>query len=239
MVYNLLGQLHRAKITDFVIEIVSPLAALREEYLRWTEACREYVAAAPKQQVFFRLATLQEYVAKANSSTTQVPSDLLFDYIEYNGGLSKAAHPEEELAALTGLLRGDTGVLGLTYFTHNHHTTRLHALVDGRNATFMAPFSLEATRLVHAYLEQHKLGQFKKDRELVALLGGEESESSLLRTSVDQAVPRVQWRTLTRGETRLMLAAAGLVEVSRLPTAYTSPFGKNRTAFVFKFLLHR
>ncbi len=217
MVYNLIGELQRRGLTDVEIVVVSPDALTISLMQQRIKDCKPLLSSPvkPGSLTFHPMSILQ--YASSNGVG-------LFDFIEYNGGLSKAVNPGQELAALQELLHADTGVLGLTYFTHNHHTTRVRALVDARNTSFMVPFSLEATRLVHAYLDQHKLGLFKSDQELVTHLGGEE-EWTNVRYKQDQLVPRVQWRALTKPQALTFMTKAGLAVSSWVPTAYANPFG--------------
>ena len=217
MVLNLLGQLKRANVTNFEIVVVTAVSAVHDELSLRIKNCQQLVT---RQQLTSKITSLKAYLADENAR-----EESRFDYIEYNGGLSKSSNPDQELAALQRLLHPETGVLGLTYFTHNHHTTRVRALVDARNTSFMAPFSLEATRLVHAYLDQHKLRLFKTDRELVTHLGGEEEEWMNVRYKQDQLVPRVQWRSYTKPQALRLIAKAGLDVSSWVPTAYANPFG--------------
>ena len=217
MVLNLLGQLKRANVTNFEVVVVTAVSAVHDELSLRIKNCQQLVT---RQQLTSKITSLQAYLVDESPR-----EEGRFDYVEYNGGLSKSSNPDRELAALQRLLHPETGVLGLTYFTQNHHTTRVRALVDARNTSFMAPFSLEATRLVHAYLDQHKLGLFKTDRELVTHLGGEMNPDARLH-KLAEVKPRAQWRTYTHAQSEQMLALAGLMETSRLPTAYTQPFGK-------------
>jgi len=218
MVYNLIGELQRRGLTDVEIVVVSPDALTISLMQQRIKDCKPLLSSPiqPGSLTFHSMSILQ-YASLRDVG--------LFDFIEYNGGLSKAIDPDQELAALKELLHTDTGVLGLTYFTHNHHTTRVRALVDARNTSFMVPFSLEATRLVHAYLDQHKLGLFKSDQELVIHLGGEEEEWTNVRYKQDHLVPRVQGRSLTKSQALTLITKAGLAVSSWVPTAYANPFG--------------
>ena len=218
MVFNLIGELQRRGLTDFEIVVVSPDALTISLMQQRIKDCKQLLSSPVQpESLTFQTMSILDYALSADTG--------LFDFIEYNGGLSKSVDPAQELAALQRLLHPETGVLGLTYFTQNHHTTRVRALVDARNTSFMAPFSLEATRLVHAYLDQHKLGLFKTDRELVTHLGGEEEEWMNVRYKRDQLVPRVQWRTYTKPQALRLMAMAGLDVSSWVPTAYANPFG--------------
>lgn len=220
MVYNLLGQLQRQPV-DFEVVVVSPDAQVIASMQERLTVCRAKLQPETVTKVTFKQTSLLAFFSAHRSA-----DDHSFSFIEYNSGLSKAADTVAELAALHELLRSDGGVLGATYFTQNRHTTRLRKLVDSRNVSHMVPFSLEATRLVHKYLDQHRLSAFKTDSELVVHLGGEETVSQLSLLRVSELKPRVQWRTYSQQQATNMLTDAGFQVTSWVPSAYSHPFGK-------------
>jgi hypothetical protein len=230
MALNLLGQLQRQGALDFEMVVLTPDDAV-EAFIRDRFAmCGRLLEGDIVDKVNIVTVTVLRYAAQHQAS-----GGALFDYIEYNGGLSRADDPSAELRALRGLLHDSGGAVGLSYFSTNHHVTRLRNLVDSREKMFMVPFSLEATRLVKAYLAQHKLGHLAEDHELVVHLGGEAALSEHVLYRADQAVPRVQWRTYSQAEAAHLVEEAGFEVASWVPTAYSRPFGKSpRSKFAQK-----
>jgi hypothetical protein len=254
MVYNLLGQLSRANVPAFEIVVVTPTADVIDTVRGTIEACLGTGAA---DGIEFMHMSLDEYleVILEDSVLLGGGDTLLFDYIEYNGGLSKYASNASEvptscssaensstgsetilcnkidndsfptqLQGLHRLLQDETGVLGLTYFAHNVHVSRIRALVDSRNVNAMIPFSLHPSRLVRAYLEVHKMGILQKDTELLIHLGGSYAENEFVYRE-SQLVPRVQWRALTQQQALHAFTEGGFEITSRLPTGYSNAFG--------------
>jgi hypothetical protein len=217
MVYNLLGQLQRQPVADFEIVALSPDSSKLEEIKSRLATCRAQVKVQQAARVKFVGKSLLHYAA--DSAAGQ------FDFIEYNAGLSKASDPGAELRVLSVLLQ-DGGAIGATYFARNHHADAMHALVDARNATHMVPFSMEATRLVKNYLDQHKLGILKADSELVTHLGGEPTKSSVALYLPAHLQQRVRWRSYLQSEAEALVDQAGLRIASWVPTAYARPFGE-------------
>jgi hypothetical protein len=221
MALNLLGQLQRQGALDFEMVVLTPDDAV-EAFIRDRFAmCGRLLEGDIVDKVNIVNVTVLRYAAQHQAS-----GGALFDYIEYNGGLSRADDPSAELRALRGLLHDSGGAVGLSYFSTNHHVTRLRNMVDSREKMFMVPFSLEATRLVKAYLAQHKLGHLAEDHELVVHLGGEAALSEHVLYRADQAVPRVQWRTYSQAEAVHLVEEAGFEVASWVPTAYSRPFGE-------------
>jgi hypothetical protein len=224
MVYNLLGQLQRQPVADFELVLVSPDEALMQGIQVLIGACRTALLPGVAEKMRYHNTSLLTFAA-----TPAMNVGGKFDYIEYNGGLSKAEDVTAELLALSTLLHEEGGAVGLTYFTRNHHVERVHRLVDARNTSFMVPFSLEATRLVNEYLTQHKLSAFKSDAELVVHLGGEWQPQAYILYKPSDALPRKQWRTYLRAEAKKLVEDAGFVVASWVPSAYSHPFGKSTT----------
>ena len=217
MLFNLLGQLQRLAIQDFEVIVVSADAKKMEAIKMRLASCRSEMRSDQLAKVKFMTKSLSVFATKTKEK---------FNYIEYNAGLSKSPNPEIELAVLSDLLIEGNGVIGLTYFARNHHVTRLHELIDTRAPLHMVPFSLEASRTVRNYLDQHKLGFLKQDRELMAHLGGELEQSRLALYKASQQQFRVHWQVFSQSEVEAMCSTAGLQIASWLPTAYARPFGE-------------
>ena len=220
MLFNLLGQLQRLAIQDFEVVVVTPDSATINIIQDRLQACRLAVSIEVSQKVAFHEESILAFAADRGLDAP------LYNYIEYNAGISKAAEPEAELSAVSALLLPGTGVMGLTYFTRNHHVHRLRSLVDKRNLTAMIPFSLEATRLVRTYLDQHRMGALKDDHELVTHLGGEADRFTNVRYKLSEAVPRAAWRVYSQSEVVELAAGVGLNVASWVPSAYAKPFGR-------------
>jgi hypothetical protein len=220
MLFNLLGQLQRQPVQDFEVAVVTPDEELVQYIETLVAACHAALLPATAAKIRYHNASLLVFAADPKMNTGK------FDYIEYNGGLSKAEDPATELRVLYALLHDEGGAVGLTYFTRNHHAERIHRLVDERNATAMIPFSMEATRLVNAYLSQHKLSAFKNDKELIVHLGGEWVPHANILYKPSQTHPRKRWTMYSRAEAVKLVEDAGFVVASWVPSAYSHPFGK-------------
>lgn len=95
-----------------------------------------------------------------------------FDYIEYNGGMSRSASYLKDLGSLEGILATD-GVIGVTALAANKHVRDIQALLQSRNTSVHKPFSEEAARLVRQYFKTNGLNiRASDDDELTFLLSG-------------------------------------------------------------------
>jgi hypothetical protein len=136
-----------------------------------------------------------------------------YDYIEYNGGMSRGSTYKSDIAYLRDRLVSD-GVIGVTAFSHNKHVREIQRLVEQRNQSAHKPFSSEPFRLARDYLSAVGLtARAKKDVDLIYFLGSDS----------DSERPR---RTYTKGSLVKDLADSGLEVVSFLSSALAAPYAE-------------
>jgi hypothetical protein len=217
MVFSFIGNMEILGFKNFEITIVTPIDGITNMINQQYNGCAGYYNLKPTANIKYITQTLEEFGAK-NSH------DKRFDYIEYNGGLSKSASYAQHLRILKSML-SSKGVIGVTYFTDNKHVRDARHLVRTRNPDTHLPFSVDPSYLLEGYLELHGLGGFKNDVELMTLLGGEVHPRTIPpQRSADLKLPLYEWKVFGRSEVETVVHEAGLKVVSRLPTAYASPF---------------
>jgi hypothetical protein len=242
MVFNLVGQLQRTGNNNHEIVVVSPVGEVIAQLKERLGFCKS-VLGMFRPNIRYHAMSLDAYLSLSKEPVNKgnVQHFGLFDFIEYNGGLSKypAEYPAAsdsiprfptQLQGLHRLLQDETGVLGLTYFAHNVHVSRIRSLVDSRNLASHVPYSLEAYRLVRTYLEAEKLTLFREDHEMLHHLGSESVvDSPFVKRKLSEVEPRVQWKALRRNETEALLTEADFTIASWVPTAFSHPFGTYST----------
>lgn len=212
MVLNLFGQLEREpSVVAFEIVVVSPDQGVLDSVVTRLEFCQ----SAYVQDALRIKRVHQNLLSYASAGSSRLRGK--FDYIEYNGGLSRAENPNEEIAALVSLLHND-GVIGFTYFARNFHTEQVNSLVSQRNLTNMVPFSMDASRLVKNYLSQYRLELFLRDTELV-----------------DHLSKGYASRVFSQHEVEELVASLGLHIAAWIPSAYARPFEEMRHHAVLKY----
>jgi len=229
MVFNLIGSLEKEDIVSYEIVVVTPDAALIQ-YMKDTldTICVEETEVT-SQQVKYVSMFLKPYLESLSLKRGQHPPvSSAFDYIEYNGGLSMDADGSRSHLLRLGQILHDDGVIGMTYFSTNKHVDAVKSLLRGQNKLFFFPFSLERNRLIQQYLVDRKLEAYKKDWELIALMGGERNafrRSHIPHKLLELEAP-VNWTTYSQSDVVRIVAELGLRVVSWIPTAYSHPYGK-------------
>ena len=90
-------------------------------------------------------------MASAKNKHIYNPNEYLFDFIEYNGGISTSPLYREHLRMMTEFLVPD-GVVGATYFTQNIHQETVARLVRARRQRATARGAFAHTRACLACL---------------------------------------------------------------------------------------
>lgn len=225
MIYNLLGVFQREKFGFYEIIIVS-------EDIEKINLIKENINYCGQKleikfgKVVYKTLSLKDYLnTTVKSLKTKGVKTQLFDYIEYNGGISISDQYSTQLSNFNLLLKPKKGVIGLTYFSSNQHVKTIRTLLQQRNPNTFVPFSVEASRFIKTYLELHNLKSLSKDPQLIAFLGGEAVETGFVATDESILIDnRVNWRGWTQNEVLNMLEEVGFRVLSWVPTAYSRPF---------------
>jgi hypothetical protein len=159
------------------------------------------------------------------------PTAYLFDFIEYNGGMSASPLYREHLRLMTEFLVPD-GAVGVTYFTKNIHQETIARLVSEREEEVLVPFSLQPKRTSRAHLQAHKAMEFlAEDEELVGFLAGDmdgylDGRAKHGRRHRTEYYTRdgLSGKAFLRGDVEQALVSAGLEVKSWVPSAFSHPF---------------
>jgi hypothetical protein len=231
MVYSLIGNMENLGFKNYEITVVTPSEGLKLLIGERIRSCTGYYRFMSTVKINYIIQSLEEFGSKLSNSKR-------FDYIEYNGGLSKSVSYAQHLRILKSMLTSK-GVIGVTYFTDNKHVHATRHLLSNRNHSAHLPFSVDPAYLLEGYLDLNGLSGFKNDIELLTLLGGEvyPGSSPPLRIS-DLKLPPTEWKLFGRSEVERVIHQEGLKVVSRLPTAYASPFDEIDNYDVQKYQAH-
>lgn len=225
IVFSFIGTMEKLQFKNYEITLLSTNQGLLSQVKEQFAACASYLALKVAVKIFYLQQSLEEYSA----------GEKRFDFIEYNGGLSKSNNYMQHLSKLKDMLT-DKGVIGVTYFTDNKHVSEVRHLLDVRNHSAHVPFSVDPLHLITGYLELNDLNIFKEDGEIITLLGGEQYRRINPPQNVSNLFfPVKPWKTLSRSETENILSNAGLKISSRLPTAYANPFEEVENYEITKF----
>ena len=133
---------------------------------------------------------------------------------------------KEELTVLKSLL-ADNGCIGLTYFADNIHVRNIRQQIQEVNVNFFKPFSLEAKRLIHLYLEANKMETLATDQMLMSYLGAEPVERVYPPSKIEDVIPSVNWTGFKMDVVKDLLIETDLEAFAWLPSAYSHPYGKS------------
>ena len=230
MFENIIGYMHRLQFVHYHITVVHPDA---KSYLLMQESmqyCAKSHGIVVSPAIDFIEANLTTYLrsiidVKNSGKIGKGRQPERFDYIEYNGGLSKSSDYSTHLSLFAEVLKDD-GIIGMTYFTKNIHERVIRQQIAAMNQTAFIPFSYEAKRLIKLYLEVHNMEFLSKDEELLIYLGGEPAQRRHPPSSLNDLVPPEHWNGFTREEVKSMLSTANLIDSAWMPTAYSHPYRK-------------
>ena len=219
IVYNLIGTMQQVQFKNYKVTVVTPHEDVITEMKETILFCKDFVRGdAP---VTFIQSTADIFLEK---NTNSIPENR-FDYIEYNGGLSKSSQYFLQLKRMRGLLITG-GVIGLTFFSKNRLVDDLVAAKKSMNRSALPPLSLDFTRYVRSYLDLHKLGFCKDDVELMSFLSGEVYRPGQYVMNRNDIPVLVNWKTFRPMEVKLILNDTGLVDKTWVPALYAQPYGK-------------
>lgn len=227
MVESVLGYFHRAQFPHYRISIVlnSPQSILTvQESIQY---CGKLSGIAGiSNHIEYIESDLTDFLkGLIDQNKNSINGKHEFDYIEFNGGLSKSPDYSKQLQYFQELLSKD-GVLGLTYFTKNKHEIAIRNQLRLSNPSAFKPFSYEAKRFIQVYLETHGMDFLTKDEELIMFLGGEPAQRKYPASSVTDLVPPHNWTSFSREEVIRALTTSKLSASAWVPTAYSHPYGE-------------
>eukprot|EP01035_Chromulina_nebulosa_P025391 gene25391-33141_t len=165
MVYSFIGNMENLGFKNYEITIVTPSEGLKNQIAESIRSCTRYYQFKSIAKINYMIQSLEDFGSKLSNSKR-------FDYIEYNGGLSKSVSYAQHLRIMKSMLTSK-GVMGVTYFTDNKHVHATRHLLSNRNHSAHLPFSVDPAYLLEGYLDLNGLSGFKNDLELLTLLGGE------------------------------------------------------------------
>lgn len=225
MVYSVLGTFARLNFKDFEIVVVGENAQGIQDVIHHCLSRLNIEWA----NVRYEAMSLDSYLLQDKSTTG------VFNFIEYNGGISKSLDHREDLRRLREVL-DPQGIIGITYFTKNIHTQSLKAMYESRNHSILPPFSIEFSRTVKSYLALHDLALMSTDNELIEFLGGEDPTRWYF--DIDRSAPggglklpsRRKWQARSREEVSSLVRDLGYTIRSWVPTAMSHPYGKYQSS---------
>jgi hypothetical protein len=225
MVENVVGYFHRIQFTHFKVVVVSKNSASIINMKESIHYCGRLKGITTLSNIDFYESELVDYLNRVVAQNKDIHARLLFDFIEYNGGISKSADYMNHLVLLRQVLAED-GALGMTYFTKNKHEDFIRKQLNNINQTAFIPFSFETKRFIQLYLETHGLEILSKDEELIIFLGGEPAQRKYPPSSTVDLVPAEKWTPFSKEEVMNILSASGMAASAWIPTAYSHPYGK-------------
>lgn len=227
IIYNLIGFFDRTGFKQYEIVIVTEEPVINE--IKATiESCRTMLKNGPPAIVYSKVGIsdyLKHSLTRKRYQASHMKHSVLFDYVEYNYGLSMSDDYTTELANFKELLAPE-GVIGLTYFTKNYHVDKINETIEKKNNQRFVPFSIENTRLIKNYFELNSMNFLMKDNTLITFLGGEITPLKMHHNNIE--IPdRVKWRAYSQHEVVHILSSLGLKVSAWMPSAYAKPFGKS------------
>ncbi len=151
-----------------------------------------------------------------------------YDYIEYFGGPSLSPFYEEHLIAIANILN-PIGVAGVTYFSENKYSSQIKRLIEGRNSSFVYPFSYEPARLVRYYLDTFGLSFLKSDNNLVQFLAADfdnlyNFNNVAHNLKLMDKVKPSKVLSFTKEEFKFHIVKTGLHILNWFPNTYVNPY---------------
>lgn len=159
--------------------------------------------------VNFRLSTTEKY-----------------DYIEYYFGIDREGGKLFELRQLLS----ERGILGLTYFTKNHHQEALFDLIHSvRNESVHLPFSRQREFLIKKYLETQGMEFLVKDEYFMNFFGATSSDYlHKYRYSMSHSLVNESFGApYSQEEIEDLVHTNGFHIQQWLPSAFCHPFGRH------------
>jgi hypothetical protein len=206
MVLHLVSKFISEGISNFSVFVVSTDEVKLHQVILLLETCLHDFkdAIASKVQVL-------------SISMFDIPIEMQFHFIEYNGGLSKDPDYENSLSHLKQLLHPKYGILSVTFFSNNSIFADLRQLRQNQNFHHMIPFSLEPSRLIKQFLKLQELEFLVHDNEIVQALGSEIPASRPFQSLDQISVPSRNWRIMDIPIAEAILTTAGFEIISCLP----------------------
>jgi len=213
MVQNLIGVFKLEKFENYLLTVVTEDIIIANQLRVQLSKCLGFIDINLLRIEIIELP-LSEYL---RNSSQDIP---MFDYIEYNGGLSFDENYLDNLASLRNVLTTN-GILGITYFQANRHSNSIKLHLESLNNSVMLPFSSDPVRYVQQYLSINKLDFMLNDEQLFTFLSGDINWKSA-RTKRSMAGRK--WKSYSRKQVVDTLSSLHLVDAAWVPTAYMHPY---------------
>lgn len=229
MVMSLIGAIERLQFKYYEVTVVAASERKLFEVKEMIAGCSSVAGLRPNIKVTYVNESLETYLdSRANMHHR-------FDFIEYNGGMSFSPNYSFHLSKLKGVLT-EKGVIGVTYFTDNRHVRQVRELIRQRNVSAHVPFSVDPLNIIKSYLEMNDLSFLSEDQDIITVMGGEPLQRAIPPQKEEHLYfPAHTAKLFSKSSADLALAQAGLKVISRLPSAYSSPYEEIESYEVKKF----
>lgn len=189
VVYRLMGFSIRHPNLKFDVTIISPSPEIESNIKSAQLTCG--VTLGSNFRLGYIFATLNDYITSFTSSDLKSSNKRntikTFNYIEYNGGMTRHDHYNKHLDAFRNYLLDEiSGVIGLTYFTKNSYQQKLFDLILKQNnsvdelynniSEIHIPFSNHREYLIKNYLKLYDLDFFLSDSQFVDFFGARDND---------------------------------------------------------------